>query len=285
MTPPLWTLLYALALAAPLPATAQARVRVVVMDLEPSTPELKSAAGVLTGVVLDELGRQPQIAAMGSSEIAAMIGLERQRALLGCEGGTDCLAEMGNALGAKYVLRGTVGALGKSLRLDLTLLDTARAGAAAREGGTASREEDLEAEARAAVRRLAFAVQRPATAAAATTTPTPAASSGGPGPWPWVLTGGGGALLAAGGAGIGWAWSVQAAFDAQQLGNPQVSSPTVSRADAARAVTVYPFAWGSAAGGAAAVAAGVIWLLLPSPPANGPRVASAPGGASVRIDF
>lgn len=270
----------ALALAAPLPAAAQARVRVVVMDLEPSTPELKSAAGVLTGVVLDELGRQPQIAALGSSEIAAMIGMERQRALLGCEGGSDCLAEMGNALGAKYVLRGTVGALGKSLRLDLTLLDTARAGAAAREGGTASREEDLEPEARAAVRRLAFAVQRPA---AAPGTP-PAASTGGPGPWPWVLTGGGGVLLAAGGAGIGWAWSVQAAFDAQQLGNPQASSPTVSRADAARAVTLYPYVWGSAAGGAAAVAAGVLWLLLPAP-SNGPRVAAAPGGAAVRIDF
>jgi len=173
VVPPLRTLLAALALAAPLQAAAQARVRVVVMDLEPATPELKSAAGALTGVVLDELGRQPQIAALGSSEIAAMIGLERQRALLGCEGGTDCLAEMGNALGAKYVLRGTVGALGKSLRVDLTLLDTARAGAAAREGGTASREEDLESEARSAVRRLAAAVQRPAP----TSTAAPGAST------------------------------------------------------------------------------------------------------------
>jgi hypothetical protein len=145
------TLLAALAVAAPLPAAAQGRVRVVVMEVEPSAPELKSAAHVLTGVVLDELGRQPQVAALGSSEIAAMLGLERQRALLGCEAGSDCLAEMGNALGARYVLRGTVGALGKSLRVDLTLLDTTRAGAVAREGGTASREEDLESEARSAV--------------------------------------------------------------------------------------------------------------------------------------
>jgi len=283
VTPPLRTLLAASALAAfaaPLQASAQARVRVVVMDVEPTTPELKSAAGALTGVVLDELGRQPQVAALGSSEIAAMLGLERQRALLGCEGGTDCLAEMGNAMGAKYVLRGTVGALGKSLRVDLTLLDTARAGAAAREGGTAPREEDLESEARAAVRRLASAVQRPAP----TPTAPPASGGPGPGPWPWVLTGGGAALLAAGGAGIGWAWSVQSAFDAQQLGNPRVSSPTVSRADAARAVSLYPFAWGAAIGGAAAAAAGVVWLLLPPSP-GGPRVVPGPGGASVRIDF
>jgi hypothetical protein len=280
-------MLAALALAAPLSAEAQGRVRVVVMDLEPASPELKSAAGVLTGVVLDELGRAPHIAALGSSEIAALLGLERQRALLGCDAGSDCLAEMGNALGAKYVLRGTVGALGRSLRLDLTLLDTARAGAAAREGGTASREEDLEAEARSAVRRLAFAVRAPASPAApAGSAPAaPTGSAGGHGPWPWVLTGGGAALAAAGGAGIGWAWSVQAAFDAQQLGNPQVSTPTVSRADAARAVTLYPFAWGTAAGGAAAAAAGIVWLLIPAPPPGTARLVPVPGGAAVQIDL
>ncbi|HVE86221.1 MAG TPA: hypothetical protein VND93_25365, partial [Myxococcales bacterium] len=67
---------------------------------------------------------------------------------------------------------------------------------------------------------------------------------------------------------------------------PAVASPTVSRADAARAVGLYPFAVGSAIGGAAAVAAGVLWLLSPAPPPPGaPRVVPAPGGAAVQLDL
>jgi hypothetical protein len=280
--------LVALALAAPLaaPAAPDTRVRVVVMDLDPSTPDLKSAAGVLTGVVLDELGRSSAVAAMGSSEIATLIGLERQKTLLGCDvNGSECLTEIGNALGAKYVLRGTIGALGKSLRLDLTLLDTSGV-ALAREGGTAARVEDLEAEARGAARRLAVAAHLPPGKAPVAVAPGPGVAPAiDPGPWPWVLTGGGAALLAAGGVGIGYGWSVQAAFDAQQFGGTDVASPTVGRSDAERAATLYPVAIGSAIAGAAAVAAGVWWLLAPPSKPGQPKLVPAPGGAAIRIDL
>src|SRR5262249_36568893 len=116
MTPPMPRALLAAAalasLAFPTTSAAQPRVRVVVLNLEPASPELKATAGVLTGVLLDELTRVPHVSALGSSEIATLIGLERQRTLLGCEAeGSECLAEMGNALGAKYVVRGMVGAL------------------------------------------------------------------------------------------------------------------------------------------------------------------------------
>jgi hypothetical protein len=77
---------------------------------------------------LDHLGHQLQaqgVEVLTSSEIAALLGLERQRQLLGCadEQGS-CLAEMANALGTDGLLRGSLGHFGQGYQLDLKLLSS-----------------------------------------------------------------------------------------------------------------------------------------------------------------
>ncbi|MBS1153405.1 MAG: hypothetical protein H6Q89_5103 [Myxococcaceae bacterium] len=55
-----------------------------------------------------------------SAEIAAVLGIERQRELMGCgESATSCAAELAQALGVDGVLRGTVAKFGK--RIDITV--------------------------------------------------------------------------------------------------------------------------------------------------------------------
>jgi hypothetical protein len=55
-------------------------------------------------------------------EIAAILGLERQRLLLGCEADGSCVAELASALGAAGVLTGTVGHFGDIFQVNLKVL-------------------------------------------------------------------------------------------------------------------------------------------------------------------
>lgn len=57
-------------------------------------------------------------------EIGAMIGIERQKQLLGCErdNAASCMTELGNALGADGVLLGDLGRLGTRYQLNLRVV-------------------------------------------------------------------------------------------------------------------------------------------------------------------
>ncbi|HLL53311.1 MAG TPA: hypothetical protein VK447_07190, partial [Myxococcaceae bacterium] len=60
-----------------------------------------------------------------ASEISALIGYERQKQLLGCsEDSTNCIAELGGALGADGIISGTVGRFGTTYQLNLKVLST-----------------------------------------------------------------------------------------------------------------------------------------------------------------
>ncbi|MBK7859605.1 MAG: hypothetical protein IPJ65_13505 [Archangiaceae bacterium] len=60
---------------------------------------------------------------VSQQDLAAVLGLERQRALLGCsDENSSCVAEMGAALGADVILRGDLARVGNSLRANLKLI-------------------------------------------------------------------------------------------------------------------------------------------------------------------
>lgn len=54
---------------------------------------------------VDELTKEPDFKVLAERDIAQLIGLERQRQLLGCSDGGSCIAELAGALGAAAVLR------------------------------------------------------------------------------------------------------------------------------------------------------------------------------------
>ncbi|MHB8416533.1 MAG: PEGA domain-containing protein [Myxococcales bacterium] len=134
----------ALALAAP--------QRLAVLDLKPlgAPPDV---AHTLTGVIAEEAGKIPGVTAMSQAEIGALLGLERQKQMLGC-GDESCLAEIGGALGAKQVISGSLGKVGGSFVLQLELVDTAHARVAGRESRTLGDPGDLVMAARDLTHRL-----------------------------------------------------------------------------------------------------------------------------------
>ena len=63
------------------------------------------------------------------AEIESVLGLERQKALLGCaESSSSCQAEIAAALGADAIIRGSIARFGQRFELALTLIDPANAG-------------------------------------------------------------------------------------------------------------------------------------------------------------
>ena len=63
---------------------------------------------------------------VSSKDIGAMLGIERQRQLMGCSEDTSCMAELANALGTDYVMVASVGKVGDTYLVSAKLIDGVR---------------------------------------------------------------------------------------------------------------------------------------------------------------
>src|SRR5438045_7742515 len=63
------------------------------------------------------------ISIISEREISAMVGLERQKQLLGCSEGTECMVELANALGVQGILLGDIAKLGNRYQVSLKIID------------------------------------------------------------------------------------------------------------------------------------------------------------------
>jgi hypothetical protein len=85
--------------------------------------------------------RAKGLAVTTPAEIEAVLGLERQKALLGCsESSSSCQAEIAAALGADAIIRGRIARFGQRFELSLTLIDPANAAVLASLSPSASDE-------------------------------------------------------------------------------------------------------------------------------------------------
>jgi hypothetical protein len=76
-------------------------------------------------------------------KMATLLGMERQRQLMACEEGSSCLAELSSALGAKGVITGSLGKLGKAFQVNLSVLDPSDGHALAMYSARADSEEEM----------------------------------------------------------------------------------------------------------------------------------------------
>ncbi len=231
-------------------------------------------AGVVTVIgeaVATELAHQGIYDVVTAAEIASLIGLERQKQLLGCaEDGASCMAELGNALGAKLILNGSLAKLGELYQLNLQAID---AGTAQVVGRASFLSKDIE-EIRAG---LPFLVAR------ATGTPEPEVRSRVPG---YLTVGGGVLTLALGGLFALQTFNQEQALDKElKLGN---TAPVVLRpldyyqGESERLARDKTTALTAAAVGVGAIAFGWIFL-LPKAPRAAAQASLVPTGNGIAV--
>jgi TolB-like protein len=124
----------------PLAASPAAKQKIAVLDVRAVQGVAPGTATILTAIVVDGASRGFDV--ISQTDVASMIGFERQRQLLGCAEDSGCLAEIGGALGVDYVLSGQVGQIGSRYHLSLQLLDARKAKVASRVARFSERDDD-----------------------------------------------------------------------------------------------------------------------------------------------
>lgn len=105
---------------------------------------MERIATIATEQLLTELAKNGQLKPIGASDIATLLGMERQRQLVGCsESAQSCQAELVAALGVEWLATGSLGRLGSSLRIDLKVLRGSDGAVTYRGGRTLSNESGL----------------------------------------------------------------------------------------------------------------------------------------------
>lgn len=103
------------------------RPKLAVLDLQPSGAPAEMATA-LTEAMTQEVARRGFFDVIASADIRTLLGLERQKELLGCaDDARSCTAELAGALGARFVLSGTLSKLGDAYQLSVQTLDTQKA--------------------------------------------------------------------------------------------------------------------------------------------------------------
>lgn len=105
---------------------APAGAKIAVLDLEAAQVDPGVAAN-LTQLLSLELRRFEGLGVVSRAEIFAMLSYEAEKQIATCTNDTQCLLEIGGALGVDYLVAGSVGRLGEDFVISLKLMHMAKA--------------------------------------------------------------------------------------------------------------------------------------------------------------
>lgn len=166
------------------------KTRVAMLAIRVEQGVSQGAANLLGDVIAADATRSPKHQLITATDVNASLSAERQRQLLGCsdEQASACLAEIGAALGAEYLLDVGVGAVGNLRILSLRLIDAREGRAVRRESESVPSEAELVASCHRLTAKLFDLPLEPSKKGRVV---------------PGLLVLGGAGLLAAGGVGFG----------------------------------------------------------------------------------
>ncbi len=115
-------------LVATLALSAAEKPKLVVLELSAGAGVEASLTAPLTEAITSEVQTRGYFDVLSSRDLQSLMGLERQRELLGCsDASKSCMAEISGALGARFVMTGSLARLGDAWQLTLTALDSQKA--------------------------------------------------------------------------------------------------------------------------------------------------------------
>lgn len=109
----------------PAPPRPKGRPSVAVLDVDVTVPGEKLDAAAFSEMVLNAVDSAKTFKVISSKEISTMLGIERQKQLLGCGEESTCMTEIANALGSDFVMVGSVGRVGDNYLVSTRLINGA----------------------------------------------------------------------------------------------------------------------------------------------------------------
>lgn len=213
-------------------------------------------------------------------EVASMLGLERQKQLLGCtDESSSCMAEIANALGVEGLVLGDVVELGRQYQVNVKVIGASNGARLARHSESVGSEEEipraLERAADAIAVQVAVALGRPPPIIAKQSTARARPW------WWWTPAAAGAAAFAVGGFGLASAEGTRQRLSTETF-DPGEADLVLQSGQSARTVGYVGIGVGLAAVGAA----GAVYLLggdSGSPQPVTPSVSLTPNGAQVGL--
>ncbi len=109
------------------PAPAK-KPKLIVLQLATAGGVEAGIGSALTEAVTTEVSSRGFFEVISSKDVETLLNVERQRELMGCsDEATNCLTELAGALGARFVLNGSVARLGDAYQLNLQTMDSQKA--------------------------------------------------------------------------------------------------------------------------------------------------------------
>jgi hypothetical protein len=139
--------------AAPARPEAARKTRIAVLDVQYAGVGDRKTVEGLSALLASEVARRPNLAVLAGADLRALVGFERQKALLGCTE-SSCIAELAGALGVAYLISSEVSKVGTTWLLSLALLDAGKATALSRLTRKAYSDDQLVEETSTAVDEL-----------------------------------------------------------------------------------------------------------------------------------
>lgn len=200
-------------------------------------------------------------------DVAAIVGLDRQKELLGCTGAGQCLVELGNALGVQGVLLGDVVKLGGTYQVNARIIEPLQGKLVAQASQRVTREDELfDALTRVGLdlreqfyRANGVTEPPPAPVTLTATTPPPPSASGTGRRLPFVLLGLGGAVTIAGGILVAVS---ESSYIRLTSAGQQTVAVSDARVIAESGKAMQTASWVLLGVGAALLVAGLVWLLV-----------------------
>ncbi|HLL04430.1 MAG TPA: hypothetical protein VK539_27855 [Myxococcaceae bacterium] len=118
---------------------------VALLSLETNNAAAEEAAPGVASLIASRLAESPHLKVLTQKDIEAILGVERQRQLLGkgaCSQAA-CLEEVSHLTGARYVITGRLDRFGDKYLLTVSLLDTTKGRSLAKPRAEASSPEEL----------------------------------------------------------------------------------------------------------------------------------------------
>jgi TolB-like protein len=126
--------------------------KVLVLDLRVDGGTEEVARTVRDEVAV-ALGSDARLDVLSSEDVRRVISVDAEKRAIGCTA-DSCLAEVGSALGARYIVHGSIGAVGSTTVVHLNLFDTEGNRAIARETAEETDINQLLPQVRAATARM-----------------------------------------------------------------------------------------------------------------------------------
>lgn len=113
----------------PASAVETTKPKLVILEVTPGGGIDPTIANALGDAITLEVQKRGYFTATSMGELRTMLGVERQRQLMGCSDASaaSCMAELADAIGARFVLSGSLTRLGDAYQLSLQTIDTNKA--------------------------------------------------------------------------------------------------------------------------------------------------------------